>query len=268
MEGSGSWRREPSTVVRRAGTVPEALGGSRLVLAESEGFDAPREWEPHSHRYHELVWVRGGTLTARVGDRVFTVSEGSALWLPAGQVHAGRLTAGVEFFDAFFEPERTPVWFDGPTAIVMSSVLASLLEYLARPDLDADARARGEAVVFDVLEESERPLVLQVPGDPRIDPIAEALLADPSDGRGLEEWSRTLGISERTIARAFRSTTGLSFVQWRQSLRVHLALSLLAEGHDVQATSELLGYAQASTFIVAFRRVMGTTPGAYPPTTR
>jgi len=244
--------------------MPVVGEGSPVVLAESEGVTAPLEWEPHAHEYHELVWITGGTLTTRVGDRVFTVSEGAALWLPAGQVHSGRLTAGSEFFDAFFEPERTPVRFDEPTAIVLSPVLASLLEYLQRTDLDAGARARAEAVVFDVLETSERPLVLRVPGDPRIDPIAEALLADPADGRGLEEWSRALGVSERTITRAFRSTTGLSFVQWKQSLRVHLALSLLAEGNDVQTTSELLGYAQSSTFIEAFRRVMGTTPGAYP----
>ncbi|MFF2051097.1 helix-turn-helix domain-containing protein [Leifsonia sp. NPDC058194] len=261
--GSGSWRREPDTVVRRAGRIPDGTAEGSVIRAESEVPDAPLEWESHAHDQHELVWVRGGTMTTRVGDRVFTVSEGSGLWLPAGAEHAGRLTAGVEFFDAFFAPDRTPVTFDGPTVIAMSPLLESLLTHLARTDLDTGSRARAEAVVFDVLDPAEEPLALRVPGDPRIDAIAEALLADPADGRGLEEWARELEVSERTITRAFRQSTGLSFVQWRQSLRVHHALALLAEGWDVQATSERLGYAQASTFIAAFRRVMGTTPGAY-----
>lgn len=259
---TGSWPREPETVVRRTGTIPTAAHGS-AIRTESEAPATPLEWEPHAHALHELVWVRGGTMTTRVGDRVFTVSEGAGLWLPAGAEHGGRVTAGVEFFDAFFAPESTPVSFDGPTVIAMTPLLEALLTHLARADLREDERARAEAVVFDVLTPAAEPLALRVPGDGRIDAIAEALLADPADPRGLEEWARRSGLSERTITRAFRQSTGLSFARWRQALRVHHALALLAEGWDVQAVSERLGYAQPSTFIAAFRTVMGTTPGAY-----
>ncbi|MER5502273.1 AraC family transcriptional regulator [Streptomyces sp. NPDC002561] len=257
------WRRETGTVVRRATELPGRATAPFAILAESQVPPVPTEWAPHSHDLHELVWVRGGTLTSRVEDRVFTVSEGHGLWMPAGVVHGGRTTAGVEFHDAFFAPDRTPFAFEGPTAITMTPVLESLLTHLTRTDLDAAARARAESVVFDVLQPSERQFALQLPGDARIDAIAEALLDDPSDCRSLDEWARTLGISDRTIARAFRHATGLSFAQWRQMLRAHRALTLLSEGLDVQAVSEELGYAQPSTFIAAFRRVMGTTPGAF-----
>ncbi len=260
--GSGAWRREPSTVVRSAGLEPQGASPAQIILSESEVPGLPLEWEPHAHPSHELVWVHGGTLTARVGDCLFTISEGSGLWLPAGIVHAGRLTAGVEFFDAFFAPDRTPVVFDRPTVITMTPVLESLLTHLARTDLTPAARSRAEAVVFDVVEPAQRPLVLHLPGDDRIDVIAAALLADPADARGLGEWARDLGVSERTLTRVFRRTTGLPFLQWRQSLRVHQALTLLAGGLSVNVVSERLGYAQTSTFIAAFRRVMGTTPGA------
>ncbi|MGY0490131.1 helix-turn-helix domain-containing protein [Streptomyces sp. WG-D5] len=232
------------------------------------GFRIPRvptEWAPHSHPFHELVWVRGGTLTSRVDDRVFTVSEGHGLWMPAGVAHAGRSTAGARFHDAFFAPDRTPpaFAFAEPKAITMTPLLEALLSHLSRPDLDEAARTRAEAVVFDVIEPSERQFTLQLPNDPRIDPIAEALLDDPGDPRSLEEWAARLGISDRTVTRAFRQATGLSFVQWRQLLRVHRALTLLSEGFDVMTVSETLGYARPSSFIATFRRVMGTTPGAF-----
>ncbi|MFT4232827.1 MAG: AraC family transcriptional regulator [Leucobacter sp.] len=261
--GPGAWRREPSTVMRPAPVPPSEPPAPFVILAESEVVGVPLEWEPHAHPMHELVWVRGGTMTVRIGGRIFTVPEGRALWLPAGVMHAGRLTAGAELADAFFAPERTPVAFAGPTTLVMSPLLESLLLHLAGPGLDAEARARAESVVFDVLEPAERQFALQLPGDPRIDRIAEALLDDPADGRGLEEWAAELGTSERTVTRAFRRTTGLSFAQWRRVLRVHLALKLLAEGHEVAEVSERLGYAQPSTFIEAFRRVMGATPGSF-----
>ncbi|MEU2672830.1 AraC family transcriptional regulator [Streptomyces sp. NPDC007164] len=257
------WRRETSTVVRRAAAHPGRAVAPFVILAESQVPSVPTEWAPHSHHLHELVWVRGGTLTSRVEARVFTVSEGYGLWMPAGVVHGGRTTAGVRFHDAFFAPDRTPFTFEGPTAIAMTPVLESLLAHLARTDLEAAARARAESVVFDVLQPSERQFALQLPGDSRIDAIAEALLDDPADCRSLDEWARTLGISDRTIARAFRQATGLSFAQWRQMLRAHRALTLLSEGFDVQTVSEVLGYAQPSTFIAAFRRAMGTTPGAF-----
>ncbi|MFH8973829.1 helix-turn-helix domain-containing protein [Streptomyces sp. NPDC017890] len=260
---TGMWRREAGTVVRRAGALPEQAAAPFVI---SSGFRIPRvptEWEPHSHSSHELVWVRGGTLTSRVDDRVFTVSEGHGLWMPAGVVHGGRATVGAEFHDAFFAPDRTPFAFEEPKAIAMTPLLESLLTHLSRTDLDAAARSRAESVVFDVLQPSERQFSLRLPGDARIDAIAEALLDDPADCRSLEEWARWLGISERTVTRAFRHATGLSFAQWRQVLRVHRALTLLSEGFDVMTVSETLGYAQPSSFIAAFRRVMGTTPGAF-----
>ncbi len=257
------WRREAGTVVRQAVELPEQAVAPSAITA---GFRVPRvptEWAPHSHSSHELVWVRRGTLTSRVGDRVFTVSKGHGLWMPAGVAHAGRATAGAEFHDAFFAPERSPIAFEEPKAIAMTPLLESLLTHLSRTDLDAAARARAEAVVFDVLQPAERQFALQLPGDARIAAIAEALLDDPADSRSLEEWARWLGISDRTITRAFRHATGLSFAQWRQMLRVHRALTLLSEGFDVLTVSETLGYAQPSSFIAAFRRVMGTTPGAF-----
>ncbi|MFJ8793780.1 helix-turn-helix domain-containing protein [Streptomyces sp. NPDC102462] len=257
------WRREKGTVVRRAAALPDQAAAPFVIIAESQVPRVPTEWAPHAHPLHELVWVRGGTLTSRVEDRIFTVSEGHGLWMPAGVVHGGRATAGAEFHDAFFAPDRTPFAFEGPTVIAMTPLLESLLTHLSRTDLDAAARARAESVVFDVLQPLESQFALQLPGDARIDAITEALLDDPADSRSLEEWARWLGISDRTITRAFRRATGLSFAQWRQVLRVHRALTLLSEGFDVQTVSDSLGYAQPSTFIAAFRRVMGTTPGAY-----
>ena len=82
--GLGAWRREPSTLVRQAAPLPEGAAAPFVTIAQSQVPGAPTEWEPHAHPAHELVWVRCGALTARVGDRVLTVSEGCGLWVPAG----------------------------------------------------------------------------------------------------------------------------------------------------------------------------------------
>ncbi|GAA1614526.1 helix-turn-helix domain-containing protein [Actinoplanes couchii] len=260
--GLGAWLRDPGTVVRRDVGLPLGDPVPEAIVAASETPGAPTEWEPHAHPVDELVWVRGGTMTSRIGNRLFTVPAGFGLWLPAGTVHGGRVTAGAELHYAFFALGRVPAGFGGPALVVITPLLEALLVRLTRADLDPAARERTEAVVFDVLVPAERQFALELPGDPRIDAIAEALLADPADKRGLEEWAEHLGASDRTISRAFRTATGLSFAQWRQALRVHRALAMLAEGADVRDVAERLGYAQPSTFIAAFRRVLKVTPGA------
>jgi AraC-like DNA-binding protein len=236
-----------------------------VIHVESHVVSPPTEWEPHTHPAHELLWVRHGTLTARVADQLVTVSEGFGLWIPAGVPHSGRLTARIDLFDAFVAAHRTPAGFASPTVVAMTPLLESLLEHLASPDLPPDARARAEGVVFDVLAPSEHRFALRLPEDSRIAVIAEAILADPADERTLEAWARELRVSPRTITRAFRSTTGLSFARWRQAVRVHRSLTLLADGVPVHEVSAQLGYLHPSTFIDAFRRVMGGTPGAFSP---
>ncbi|MDD0858607.1 hypothetical protein NHF46_14300 [Arthrobacter alpinus] len=89
--GHGAWRRELSTAVRRGQSLPPNMRDSFIIFAEWETPQTPLEWEPHSYPLHELVWARGGTLTTGVGDRIFTLSEEEGLWLPASQIHAGRL---------------------------------------------------------------------------------------------------------------------------------------------------------------------------------
>ncbi|MGY5764726.1 helix-turn-helix domain-containing protein [Brachybacterium sp. DNPG3] len=261
--GLGAWRREPRTVVLEAAGLPEDAPAAFVIHAEKHSADVPTEFPEHTHPLHELVWVRGGTMSARVGERLLTVPEGRGLWLPAGTAHAGRLTADVELCDAFFAVEDPPPGLEEARVLEMDEVLESLLLRLTRTDLDAGARSRTEAVVMDVLVPSADPLELRVPADPRIAPIAEALLADPADPRDLEHWARELRLGERTITRAFRQSTGLTFGRWRQMLRVHQALQLLGEGESVQEVALLLGYGRPSTFIAAFSRVMGTTPGAF-----
>jgi len=145
----------------------------------------------------------------------------------------------------------------------MEPLLESLLVHLSQKNLDEAARARAESVVFDVLKPSENEFALRLPDDPRISAMADQLLADPADQRSLDQWAVDSGVSARTITRAFRESTGLSFAQWRQAVKIHRALELLASGESVQDVSDLLGYAQPSTFIDAFRRIMGCTPGAF-----
>lgn len=261
--GHGSWRESARALVGRTYSLPPDSGSSFRIISESHYVEDPTRWKPHRHPAHELVWVRRGTMTARISDRVFTITEGFGLWIPAGVSHSGRLTAGVGLYDAFFSAENTPAMFESATAIAMTPILQSLLVHLARSDLGSDERMRAEAVVFDVLEPADEQLAVRVSEHRHVGTITSTLIDDPGDERSVEDWAQELGVSVRTIARSFREATGLSFLQWRQLVRIHRALELLGDGVPVHEISARLGYSRTGSFIDAFKRVMGSTPGAF-----
>ena len=265
IQAHGSWAREPGTFVLEEVDSPTSIPDPFAILVESELIPISVEFEPHEHPLHELAFVRGGMMTVRLSEHVIIVPEGHGLWIPAGTVHSGRTTAHVALIDALFEPSRCPAMFSEPVTIEVTSIVASLFTYLEQSGLSEAARLRAEAVVFDVLTPAAQQLTMKAPRGTLVSPIVEALLEDPTDTRTIVEWAERMGVSERTVARQFRKHTGLSFVQWRQALRVHYALELMSEGMTVREVSELLGYSQPSTFITSFKRVMGTTPGAYAP---
>jgi AraC-like DNA-binding protein len=93
--------------------------------------------------------------------------------------------------------------------------------------------------------------------------IADLLAADPTDGRSLGEFGRTVGAGERTLSRLFREQTGMTFPQWRAALRLQHAPVLLANGESVTVVAAASGYRSCSAFIEAFGNAFGATPGTY-----
>ena len=85
----------------------------------------------------------------------------------------------------------------------------------------------------------------------------------PAENATLAELGRTIGASPRTLSRLFRDELGMTFHEWRTQLRIYHALVLLADGHDTIHTAYACGWASPSSFIAAFTRVIGTTPGRY-----
>ncbi|MFD4032023.1 helix-turn-helix domain-containing protein [Streptomyces sp. NPDC058637] len=254
-------------MTRETRTLPALAPGSTDTTFVIKGYDevVPHDivWGDHSHPFHELLWNERGATSAVVGARVWTVTPSLGLWMPAGTLHSGSAAAGTWFRASFFDFRTTASISDTPVAVEITPLLRLLLERLGEPGLPAASRAATEVLVLDVLRPSPRELLVQVPASALLRPIAEAVRTDPGDLRTLTDWASELGVSTRTITRAFHTETGTSFARWVAAVRAQHAVTLLSRGWDVESVAEQVGYRSASAFGAAFRRTTGLTPGAF-----
>lgn len=101
------------------------------------------------------------------------------------------------------------------------------------------------------------------PRDSRLRNICQAILADPSDNRTIDEWARIVGMSRRALTRNFRLQTGLSLAVWRQQARLEEATARLKMGKSVTRVAYEVGYESIATFSTIFRQNFGMSPSRY-----
>ncbi len=154
----------------------------------------------------------------------------------------------------------------GRPAVFTASGLARevVLGLTGSREYERAARARMHRVLVDELREApEQPLQLPEPVDDRLRAVARLLYETPSDNASLAELGRRVGAGARTLSRLFRNELGMTFYEWRTQVRIHHALVLLADGHDVTHVAHACGWANPSGFIAAFTGIVGTTPGRH-----
>ncbi|QFG22679.1 helix-turn-helix transcriptional regulator [Actinomadura sp. WMMB 499] len=217
----------------------------------------------HEHPHHQVAYPSHGVLEVSTDAGTWIVPPHRAVWLPAGVAHAHRAHGPTQLRTVNFEVGVPG--FAGPAVLAVSPLLREVVVALTgRDDLDARRRADLHRVALDELREVRQlPLHLPTPADDRLRAVADALTADPADGRTLAEFGRAAGASERTLSRLFREEMAMTFPQWRAQVRLHRALVLLASGRPVTAVAAECGYAGPSAFVHAFRRAFGTTPARF-----
>jgi transcriptional regulator GlxA family with amidase domain len=86
------------------------------------------------------------------------------------------------------------------------------------------------------------------------------------DGRGvsLAALATAAGLERRTLLRRFASATGMTPIEYCRRVRIARARELLEGGELSQKEiSHSLGYEDVASFARAFRKAIGSTPGAY-----
>jgi AraC-like DNA-binding protein len=202
-----------------------------------------------------------------VSQGLWIVPPQCAVWIPGGTLHSLKGVGALDVYCLFVEPASAPTLPEACSTVSVSPLLRELLLRCARfPNLYPIKRAESRVVTVLLDELAAAPveeLYLPMPSDGGLRKIVNEMTADPSDRATVHEWAKRIGVSERSLRRLVIKETGMSFGRWRQQLHIILALQWLSQGASVQSVATDLGYENASSFVVMFRKALGASPARY-----
>ena len=238
--------------------------GPPLIAVAASG-PRPRATGMHHHARGQLLGSLRGLLSVGTGDGLWVVPAAQAIWIPPGMPHNLRSHGPFAGWSAYLAPQACAGLPDAVCAMPCSELLrATVLRAAAGNSRSEAANERLAGVILDEIHALPRSAPgLPMPRDPRLLRIAQALADEPGNPRRLEDWARWAAMAPRTLMRRHQQETGLPFGDWRQRLRLMLALEMLAAGRPVTTVALDLGYDNVSAFIAMFRRAYGTTPARY-----
>lgn len=249
------------------------LAAEDVVQPTSENFEieslivpAGQGYGTHFHSKDQLSWMAGGAMTVSVGAARWHLRREHFVWIPAGMLHEMVFTEPGEVINVYTDVGLRPEGgrWDRPGTLGVDALSAAILWHLVGESRGLARNRLCLLLLRDLLRTAEQQHdALALPSDPRARAVAERLVADPGDPRELAQWATELGVSARTLSRAFLAETGSSFRAWRQLVRMNAAAEDILRGASVSLAAERVGYGSASAFIAAFRDRFGTTPVRY-----
>lgn len=246
----------------------EVLAADRPVIALSDEYPAGFVDGMHSHDRVQILYASAGVMAVRTPEVSFVVPPQRAVWLPPGTLHEVACRGPVSLRTLYLSPGVESGNQDCRVLEVSHFLKALILEVVEFPAL-YDLDGREGRIIALLLEEIGRmpnaPYHVDMPLDRRLLRVCNAILANPSDPRDIDDWARLAGMGRRTFTRAFKQETGMGLAVWRQQVRLMEALSLLAAGSSITQVAFDVGYESPSGFAAMFRRTFGVAPSQYMP---
>lgn len=220
---------------------------------------------PHRHPWAQLSYAVRGVLTVQTAAGHFVAPPTRAVLIPPGLEHGVQCPSHTVIRSLYIAADRLP--WQSCRVLHIDALLRELIVAFSLLPVEYDEHGvdgRLVAVLLDRLANAQpSDLVLPWPQDSRLTPLCRYLASHPDCRRPLCHFSQQLGISDKTLSRAFQRETGMSFRQWRQRGRLLAALPLLEAGERVTDVALACGYDSLSAFIAAFKALLGSTPGEY-----
>jgi AraC-like DNA-binding protein len=216
----------------------------------------------HVHDCGQLIYPERGAILLETPDTLVRLAPDRATWIPAQLPHSVLMDRSFRYhslyIDSMLHANRTCRTF------AVKPLLRELILDASSWSADNLAFTQRHRKALVIVDELNRAPVsstgIQIPDDRRIAPICREIEQDPSINHPIDVWAQKVGASEKTIQRAFAASTGKTFQQWRQHVRMTRALELHARGFRLLDIALAVGYATEGAYAQAFKKFYGHPP--------
>ncbi len=232
-----------------------------------EGDGGRHRPELHAHFALQLCISLGGEI--RVCTRHYETQSSATVWL-----------IGSDQPHSVTSPQRGAIVFLDPVSDagrhVMSLVPAAGVLAVPAPECDTiraqinacleqgwrlvDVRAAVDRIVESLAEPRTAPR----PIDSRVREVIDELRRNSTENVSLSALAYRAGLSESRLAHLFRRDVGIPIRQYRLSLRMEEAVTLIAQGNSLTEAAHMAGFSDSSQFCRISKRMFGTPPSGLP----
>jgi len=239
------------------------------VMISTLAYEYPATYNvpEHAHNSDQLIYATRGVMEVAAGQSLWLTPPHLALWIPARTKHRIRMSGAVSMRTLYLRRGLVPRAPEVCTVLYVSPLFRELvLEAVRIGQLQMKNYLHcglRDLIIFELQNAAPVPMSVALPEDSRALGVAQSFMANQADAPSLDELCRRVGVSVRTIQRAFRKEVGTSFEFWRRQARLMKGIELLVEGRSVKAIAAEVGHRQTSAFVGLFRQTFGMTPKAW-----
>jgi AraC-like DNA-binding protein len=248
--------------------------------------ETPHAKPPGSHAFHRtfvepfaveqmqvdadyLLFASSGTFVLSIASRQWLLPPQRAALIPRGLACSVRSNGPATSSSILFRGGEV-TGLEDLRVFVVSDLARLMIGHAMRwdgdhaPDSDGSNFFAALAGVVGELATAEQNTWLPRPSSQNLRRAIDFGLADIDIDVPFEALAAAGAVSERTLARLFRSELDMNWSAFRHRARMIRAMELLsASAEDVTQIGLAVGFDSASSFIRAFRTFSGQTPHAY-----
>jgi len=262
--------REPSIV---AGMQPTSSVPVRLI---NKQFIRPIEVSMHQHEWLQFISSNNGLIEIVINNTSYTLPSKHAALIDCCVMHKAVAKRESNLTTAYIEKKYSydRMGSDGVIPAIkifsMNQLITEITNLLAAIQFDRLIHEKveiydacTELFLFLLCEAKELKIGVPLPRDKRIKAICLSFLANPTQDRNLSDMIVSVGASESTVKRLFKSELGMRFNDWKKQVLLAEAVKLASMNYKIESIAYELGYSSPSSFSAMVRKLVGCTPSQY-----
>jgi AraC-like DNA-binding protein/quercetin dioxygenase-like cupin family protein len=246
-------------------TIPEVNRLQAVVIPQDYPNGHTIDW--HCHAHNQLVYASSGVMAVETKLKLWVIPPLRAVWIPAYELHKVYMYGNATMKNVYLLPDIDSSLPDKSEVINVSPMMREMIMHLSLQPYQQSMSSNYCHIVQVLLDQikiaPQASIQIPLPKNEKLALVCTALLQDPASNRSLKEWARVVNVSSRTLTRLFRADIGVTFVEYRQQVRLFHALRLLSQEQSVTTISYECGFSSLSAFNYLFKKNFGVTPGQF-----